>query len=763
MDCMMEMIELSEVTHGLERMISDRSAARSSYENLPAENRHLWSALAELGLTGLSLPDALGGVGLGIDAECAVLERLAYFVAPAPMIPAYLANRVFAAVEDFASMSDRAERAASDLMTGTHVVGVCLSAGTGLEHEIKITTHESQVTLDGTIGDVVDGTTIEFFIVPAEERWWLVAASDCNVAPIPALDETHSRASVTFEASMAIEIASTADRDELTSLAYVLVAAEALGAAQAALDIAVDHANTREQFGEKIGRFQAIKQKLADSLIAVEGARSAVWGALHSQHGGFPQPQEAITAKLLAGQAAVSVANDAVQTLGAMGVTWEHDLHLLLRRAKHCQQLLATPGRLVGGVAERLLSDAAAPTVGTSEKIEDRLALSAADRGFLDEFRGWLDDHATPARLEAVRRGGLTSRREWQAEMAEGNWSGIHWPTEFGGRDASFTQQVLFYSEITARGIPPLVGNRGVSLVAPTLIRHGTATQQALLEATRRADILWSTGFSERGAGSDLASLRTRGDIDGDELVINGHKIWTSGAHFADWMYLLIRTDFDAPKHEGISCVVFPMNIEGITVRPIKLNNEKHSFNEVFFDDVRIPLDGVVGGLHKGWTVNRTTMAHEHFTNFLGAHARHSMVIQRIIRRLAEYERRTGELDHDLRHRVVMSWMNVQLLQLHGFRNVMKIREGVDPGPEGSIQKLFGQEEEKRLFELAIDVDGADGLIAGRWTNNYLSSKAATIGGGTSEIHRNKLAEQVLGLPRDLWADDKPKLAVMGG
>ncbi len=748
----MEAIELTEVTHGLERLIGDRSEARWCYDNLPAPNRSLWPRLAELGLTGLSLPDQLGGVGLGLDAECAVIERLSYFTAPVPMVAAYLANRVLGAVEEWDRAGARLDRAATAIVTGEEIVGVCLSASRGLGNDVQARGDGSQWILEGVIPDVVDGQLIDQFVVSVDGRWFLASATDCRVQPVPLLDETHTRASIDFGGVLATEIPSKIDSEALLAVGLVLVAAEALGAGQAALDMAVEHAKTREQFGEKIGRFQAIKQKLADDLLAIEGARSAIWGALQSQRGGAPAPRDAMIAKYLAGQAAVSVANDAVQILGAMGVTWEHDMHLLLRRAKYCQLLLVTPSRLLGRMADWVIGGKRGQ-MGDLAKIEDRLALAPADRAFLGELRSWLDRHGTPDRLDALRRGGLAARREWQAEMAEAGWSGIHWPEEFGGRDASFTQQVLFYSELSARGIPPLVGNRGISLVAPTLIRHGSPKQQALLEATRRADILWATGFSERGAGSDLASLKTRGEIDGDELVINGHKIWTSGAHIADWIYLLIRTDPARSKHEGISCVVFPMDVAGITVRPIKLSNQRHNFNEVFFDDVRIPLDSVVGELNTGWSVNRTTMAHEHFTNFLGSHARHSTVIQRIIGRLAEYEERTGELDHDLRTRVILSWMNVQLLQLHGFRNVMKIRAGVDPGPEGSIQKLFGQEEEKRLFELAVDIDGADGLVAGRWTDNFLSSKAATIGGGTSEIHRNKLAEQVLGMPRDIWAD----------
>jgi alkylation response protein AidB-like acyl-CoA dehydrogenase len=443
-----------------------------------------------------------------------------------------------------------------------------------------------------------------------------------------------------------------------------------------------------------------------------------------------------------------------------MGVTWEHDLHLLQRRAKHCQLALGAPESCLAEIAEDLLANARAG-VRSAERGMAQSGPEPQDQAFVDELRDWLDRHATPERLKEVNEGGLAARRAWQAEMAEGGWVGVHWPVAYGGRDATFTQQVLYHAELTARGLPRLPGNRGLTIVAPTLVKHGTPFQQKLLEPTRRADVLWSTAFSEPGAGSDLAGLQTRGVIDGEDLVITGTKIWTSDAHYTDWLYMLVRTGPQHPKHDGISCVILPLKIDGLTVRPIRLNNGRHQFNQLFFDEVRVPLTHVVGPINEGWRkVNRTTMAHEHFTNFLGTHASYANVIEHILRRLSEREA-GGRVDHDLRRRAAMSWITVQLLRLNGLRNVVRIQSGEDPGAEGSIQKVLGQEEERRLFELALDVMGTAGLANGRWGRAYLSARAATIGGGTSEIHRNKLAERVLGLPRDLWADDV--IATEGG
>jgi len=398
----------------------------------------------------------------------------------------------------------------------------------------------------------------------------------------------------------------------------------------------------------------------------------------------------------------------------------------------------------------------------------DELLDSAGEIEFREELRSWLDEHLPGGWKADGRRvpRDPTSRRaflrEWQAEMAEGRWVGIHWPTEFGGRSATLAQQIVYATELVNYGLPPLPGHSGLTVVGPCLIKHGTDEQRARwLERIRRADDLWASGFSEPEAGSDLAALRTRGVIDGDTVVINGQKIWTSRAHFADMLYTLIRTDPAAPKHRGISVVAIPLDSPGITVRPIKQITGDSEFNEVFFDDVVVDRANIIGPPGAGWEVNRTTLSHEHFTLFIGAHARLSSSLDKIMSNARNVRGPDGaprSADVHLRNRIARSWCKSQLLVINGLRNVARIQQGSDPGPEGSISKLFGQETEKELFELALDVSGPMGVLdrgaigapdRARWLYGYLSSRAATIGGGTSEIHRSKVAEGVLGLPKD--------------
>ncbi len=735
---------IEEVTVGLRRRLTDRSAARAVLNGDRGPATALFQFLSDQGLTVLALPEELGGSGLGLAEEAAVAERLAYCAAPASILPVFLAAHLLAAVG-----GDAAAELARAQAGGERRIGVCVSAGHGFDYSIQ---EDAEGRLTGAISDLLDAADLDVLILRVGEAWGAVRREDVEVKRIEALDPTRPMASIALDRVSAMRLG-CAPVEALESIALILTAAESLGVAQAALDLAAEHARVRIQFGQPIGRFQAIKQKLADCLLAVEAARSTLWGAVQPTETGWPDRRAALSAKALATRAGVEVVHEAIQTHGAIGVTWEHDLHLLQRRAKHCQLALGPPETCLAAIAEGLVADARAG-VRSADRSLGQSRLEPEDQAFIGELRDWLDRHATPDRLRVVTEGGLPARRAWQAEMAEGGWVGIHWPQAHGGRDANFTQQVLYHAELTARGLPRLPGNRGLTIVAPTLIKHGTPLQQQLLEPTRRADVLWSTAFSEPGAGSDLASLQTRGVVDGDDLVITGVKIWTSDAHYTDWLYALVRTGPLHPKHDGISCVILPTKIDGLTIRPIRLNNGAHHFNQLFFDAVRIPLTQVVGPINEGWRkVNRTTMAHEHFTNFLGTHASYANVIEHILRRLADREA-GGHIDHDLRRRAAMSWITVQLLRLNGMRNVVRIQSGEDPGAEGSIQKVLGQEEERRLFELALDVMGAGGLAMNRWGRAYLSSRAATIGGGTSEIHRNKLAERVLGLPRDLWADD---------
>jgi len=419
------------------------------------------------------------------------------------------------------------------------------------------------------------------------------------------------------------------------------------------------------------------------------------------------------------------------------------------------------------------VSQSPAVTSAPTSDLRDGLALTPAEEAFREELSTWLDEHlpdgwGTPAfrypRGPAER---LAWFRKWQATMDRGGWVAIHWPREYGGREATLLEQVVYHTELARQKVPPLVGHIGLSLCGPTIMVHGTDEQrERFLAPMRSGEHIWCEGFSEPDAGSDLAGLKTRGEIDGDELVLNGQKIWTSGAEIADWMFALVRTDPDAPKRHGISFVLVPMDADGIEIRPIRQIGGDAGFNEVFLTDVRVPLSNVVGPLNEGWSVARTTLSHERSTLFMASQLRMAQTLADIValaQHTAAADPTAGVADEGIRRRIARAWIANQLSRINGVRNLGRVLAGEQPGPEGAVMKLFGQETEKALYELALDVAGPMAVLdkgadaapdGGKWILGYLRTRASTIGGGTSEIQRNILAERVLGLPRDPWADD---------
>ncbi|HYH50679.1 MAG TPA: acyl-CoA dehydrogenase family protein [Acidimicrobiia bacterium] len=401
----------------------------------------------------------------------------------------------------------------------------------------------------------------------------------------------------------------------------------------------------------------------------------------------------------------------------------------------------------------------------TAVTAELGIELDDADHTFLDELGAWLDDHLPADRPPRDPGARVAWLRDWQAELDRGRWVAPSWPTEYGGRAATPLQQLLYHVEMNRRRVPMVIGQIGLNLCGATLITHGTAEQRdRFLPPMRSAEELWAQGFSEPGAGSDLASLRTRGVVEGDDLLITGQKIWTTGAHIADWLFALVRTDPTAPKRDGISFVLIPLSAEGITIRPIRQISGDAEFNEVFLDEVRVPLTNVVGRLGDGWLVTRTTLANERAVLFMGQQLALRRLVDDIVGAAicAGPGGRRAADDPALRERIARAWAAAQLVRVNGIRNLGRVLTGGEPGPEGAMSKLFGQEAEQRLHELALDVGGTAALLDrdapgahgnGKWALGWLRTRASTIGGGTSEIQRNILAERVLGQPRDPWAD----------
>ena len=391
------------------------------------------------------------------------------------------------------------------------------------------------------------------------------------------------------------------------------------------------------------------------------------------------------------------------------------------------------------------------------------LDLTAEEREFREEARTWLRDNLPteerPPEGDEMRAFDLA----WQRTLFDGGWAGINWPTEYGGRGLTDIQQMIWYEEF-AKANPPFTLNNSCTFVGnlhggPTIIVNGDEEQKATyLPRILRGEDVWCQGFSEPGAGSDLGGLSTKAEIDGDHLVVNGQKTWTSYAHVADVQELLVRTDPTAPKHKGITWVICDMRTPGIEIREIRTMSHVTDFCEVFYDDVRIPLSNVVGGINNGWRTAMSTLSFERGTAFMADQIELAATVERLIEeagtRVGPDGRRPAIADEELARRLAVARAEVAALRAMTITGISRnARTGV-PGPEGSIVRLFHGELHQRVYQLALDIIGADALRLtpvdgeGVWTGPYLQSFAYTIGGGTTDIQRNIVGERVLGLPR---------------
>jgi alkylation response protein AidB-like acyl-CoA dehydrogenase len=379
---------------------------------------------------------------------------------------------------------------------------------------------------------------------------------------------------------------------------------------------------------------------------------------------------------------------------------------------------------------------------------------------FREEVRAWLAEHVP---TEPRPHLDATAMREydlaWQRTQWEGGWAGIAWPEQYGGRGLSPVQQLIWHEEYARTGMPSIDACFvGLNHAGPTLITRGSEQQKSsYLPRILRGEDVWCQGFSEPGAGSDLAALSTRAELDGDEFVVTGQKIWTSFAMIADFQELLVRTDRSGSRHHGITWLICDMRSPGIDVRPIKTMDGGADFCEVFYDEVRVPASGVVGERDHGWRVAMSTLSFERGTAYTASQVRLSDTVEKLIslarERTGPDGRRPAIADDELAGRLATARAEVAALRAMTYAGICRNLRADTPGPEGSMLKLYWADIAQRVARLAMDILGPDGVRANGdapagWSANYLRSFAASIGGGTSEIQRNIIGDRVLGLPR---------------
>jgi len=689
-----------------------RAAARAMLEadeeRLPA----FWAELADLGLLGLHISEERGGSGFTLSELLVVTEELGRALTPGPFVPTVVSSAVLAA----AAPAELQQRLLPGLADGSVIGAVALGG------EVSC----ANGTASGPAGVVISGHLADVLLVPSGQDVLVIerAAGGVSVQAPANLDPSRRAARVTLDGAAATVLPGA--RQLLTDVARTVFAAEAAGIASECTLMASEYAKVRVQFGRPIATFQAVKHHCANMLVAAELATAAAWDAGRAGVGGGDQLSfTGAMAAVLAVPAAVSNANLNIQVHGGIGFTWEHDAHLFLRRAAavaavlDCEQAATDVTDLVRRGVRRVAGIDLPPE---AEAI--RAAIAPDVRRLRD--------------LEPDAR---------KRELIDTGYVMPHWPRPWG-RDAGALEQLVIEQEFAAAGIKR-PGYGITSWVILTLIQHASPEQVARwVRPALNHEVIWCQLFSEPGAGSDAAGIRTRGTRTAGGWVVNGQKVWTSGAHQAGLGLATVRTNPDAPKHEGITAMVIDMHAPGVTVRPLRMPSGHSEFNEVFFDDVFVPDADVVGPVDGGWTVARATLGNES-VSIGGGDGGMAMPGEAFIAPLdAHPERLSGGAG-----RVGRQIARTQAMGVLNLRSAYRAVAGGGPGPEGNIAKLLlselGHEAAAILAELAgpdaAFLEGSGSLAA----MLMLMNRAMSIAGGTSEIKRNQIAERILGLPRD--------------
>jgi alkylation response protein AidB-like acyl-CoA dehydrogenase len=679
------------------------AAARAVEEGDADAWQKPFCGLAELGFFGVAVPEELSGAGAGVVDLSAMIEEAAYALVPGPVASTAFATLVLGAGQ---------EQQLGELMAGQR------SAGVALDGELDFDAESARAS--GTLPSVLGAKPGEYVIGAGGGRWLLIdtSAEGTTVEPLAPTDFSRPLARVVLDSVPVVPLDISSQRG--VDLAATVLAAEAAGLARWALHTAVEYAKVREQFGKPIGSFQAIKHICAEMLLRSEQASVAAADAARAA-GDADDQQLSIAAAVAAAvgiDAARANAKDCIQVLGGIGITWEHDAHMYLRRAYGISQILGGPSKWLRRIAAL-----------TRDGVRRELHID------LDSV-----DHLRPEISAAVAAVAAQPEDKRQAALADSGLLAPHWPRPYG-REASPAEQLLIDQELAKAGVqrPDLVIGWWA---APTILEHGTREQiEQFVPATLRGEFIWCQLFSEPGAGSDLASLRTKAvRVDGG-WRLTGQKVWTSAAHKAKWGVCLARTDPDAPKHKGITYFLVDMKSEGLTIRPLREITGDNLFNEVFFDDVFVPDEMVVGQVNDGWRLARTTLANERVAMAHGTALGNPM--EQLLATVSEID-----LDPVDQGRLGELIIAAQVGSLLDQRIAELVVGGQDPGPQASARKLIGVRYRQALSEFRMELSDGGGIVSNDQVFDFLNTRCLTIAGGTEQILLTMAAERLLGLPR---------------
>jgi alkylation response protein AidB-like acyl-CoA dehydrogenase len=688
-----------------------RSQARVQLEAANGSVPEFWNELVALGWLGLHLPETVGGSGFGVEELAIVLEELGRVVAPGPFTPTVIASCFL----NLAGVNSETQSDLAALCSGELFAAVAATSSLELNGE----------SASGTVSSALGGELAQLFVVPVGDDVVIARRSDALTVSVPkSLDPTRRSARLSFtDAPVTVLRGARVLYDDVLR---VLLSAEAVGVARGASEMAAEYAKVRVQFGRVIGTYQAIKHHIANMIVASEMATSAVWDAAKALSGSAQQrTYSAACAATLAAPAADLCANLNTQVNGGIAITWEHDAHLYMRRATTLGSFLRPD------VAASVLTDLTRQGVIRGKRI-DLPPEADAIRVEVQKFAESIKD---------------LSSDEQRTRLIETGYVMAHWPKPYG-REAGAVEQLVIEQVFEEMGIKrPGYGITAWNIL--TLIQYATPDQlDRWVMPALTQQVIWCQLFSEPNAGSDAAGVQTKATrVDGGWLV-NGQKVWTSGAHIAGMGFATVRTNFDVPKHDGITMMAIDMHASGVEVRPLKMTSGNSEFNEVFFSDVFVADDDVVGPVDGGWTVARATLGNES-VSIGGGGGGMSLPGSSMIEPFDQHPDRlfggSARIGRYIARHQAMGLLNL--------RAANRAVAGSEPGPEGAMTKLILSEIGHEAAAIFTELNGPDVAFmdGGALLSNslVLMHRGMSIAGGTSEIKRNQIGERIAGLPRD--------------
>ncbi|MCB0931932.1 MAG: acyl-CoA dehydrogenase [Mycobacterium sp.] len=673
------------------------AAVRAVEAGRPSAWRPVYSGLAELGLFDVAVSEDCGGAGGSVADLCAVVEEAARALVPGPVATTALATIVVTdpvLLQAFAS--------------GHRTAGVAVDADLS----------EDSGRVSGSVDYVLGAESDGVLLLPVGERIVLVDArvGGVLVESLTATDFSRPLARVTLDCVPVTPLSFS--RPRFRDLAATVLSAEAAGVARWALDTAAQYAKVREQFGKPIGSFQAVKHLCAEMLLRSQQVSAAAADAAVAATDEIQLALAAPVAAAIGIESAKFNTKTCIQVLGGIGITWEHDAHLYLRRAYGISQFL-------GGRSDWLRRVAVLTVQGVRRELNIDLDSVSQLRPEIVALAAGIADLPVEQRQVALAESGLLAP---------------HWPKPYG-RKAGPAEQLLIDQELDRAGVqrPDLVIGWWA---VPTILEFGTPDQiDRFVPATLRGEIIWCQLFSEPEAGSDLASLRTKAVRAEGGWRLTGQKVWTSAAQKAHWGICLARTDAEVPKHKGITYFLVDMSSPGIVIRPLREITGDDLFNEVFFDDVFVPDEMVVGTVNDGWRLARTTLANERVAMAHGTALGNPM--EEMLRGLSERQLDPAEVD-----RLGELLLAAQVGSLLDQRIAQLAVGGRDTTAEASARKLIGVRYRQALEEFRMEMSAGAGAVVDEAVHGFLNSRCLSIAGGTEQILLTMAGERLLGLPR---------------